>query len=61
MCPVKVECIENAISQEIYVGVNAGISEWDFLNKTWKKVTNAKRTNWSNSPSTLRRLLQKKK
>ena len=61
VCPVKVECIENAIAQEVYVGVNTGISEWDFLDKTWKRVTNAKRTNWPNSASTLRRLLQKKK
>lgn len=60
-CPVRAECLDNAINQEIYVGVNGGISEWDFLNKTWKKVTNAKRSNWSRSSATLHKLLQKKK
>jgi len=60
-CEVKQECLAEALNQEMYVGVNGGISEWEFLNKTWKKVTNAKRTNWSNSPATFRKLLQEKK
>ena len=36
-CPVRAECLDNAINQEIYVGVNGGISEWDFFKQDMEK------------------------
>jgi hypothetical protein len=60
-CSVKTACLANALSQEFFIGVNAGISEWDYLNKTWKEVKSVRKTNWSRSDATLRKLLQEAK
>ena len=60
-CTVRPSCLANALSQEFFTGVNAGISEWDFLNKTWKEVKSVRKSNWSRSDATLRKLLQETK
>lgn len=57
-CPVKMECFSSAIANEMYTGVNAGISEWDYLNKTWQKAKKLDESNWRRTAAAFRKLLQ---
>jgi hypothetical protein len=60
-CDVRIECLTSALSNDVYFGVNGGVSEWDFLNTTWKKAKVIDESNWSRSDRSLYKLLQKAK
>lgn len=57
-CPVKKECIFNALSGGDFYGVNSGVSEYEFKILTWKKAKTINESNWSRSRSALQRVLQ---
>ena len=57
-CKVRQQCFLNAWQNEPYVGVNAGISEYDFLILTWKEAKKANGSNWSRTNKTLQRIMQ---
>jgi hypothetical protein len=59
VCNVRLECFLSAWENDLYVGVNAGISEFDYLNLTWKEAEKVNGSNWSRSSKTLQRILQK--
>lgn len=58
MCPVKKECILTALQNDNFVGVVAGISEFEYLMYTWHEATEENESNWTKDDSTLSRLLQ---
>lgn len=58
-CNVKRECFFTALENEEFVGVNAGISEYDFLMATWKKATKSNGTTRNRSDNAIKKLLQK--
>ena len=58
-CKVQKECFLNAWQNNPYVGVNAGISEYDFLILTWKEAKKVNGSNWSRTNKLLQGILQK--
>ena len=58
-CTVKIPCFLSAIQDEEFVGVNAGISEYDFLMSTWKKANKNNGTTRDRSDKSIKKLLQK--
>jgi hypothetical protein len=58
-CTVRTQCFLAAIQDEEFIGVSAGISEYDFLMSTWKKATKKNGTNRDRSDKTIKALLQK--
>jgi hypothetical protein len=58
-CDVRFECFISAWDNKPYVGVNAGISEFDYLNLTWKEAEKENGSNWSRTNKVLQRILQK--
>jgi len=59
-CTVRPECLISAISKENgFIGVNAGMSEIEFLMTTWKEVDNESESNWEISDTVIRNLLQR--
>lgn len=60
-CKVRAECFLNAWDNKPYVGVNAGISEYDFLMLTWKESKKSNGSNWSRTNKILQGILQKVK
>lgn len=61
ICTVRKECFLNAWQNDPYVGVNAGISEYDFLILTWKEAKKPNGSNWSRTNKLLQGILQKVK
>lgn len=57
-CPVKKECFLSALQNEEFVGINAGVSEYDFLMSTWKKATGKNGTTRDKSDRAIKKLLQ---
>lgn len=57
-CTVRKECLMSALDSGEFVGVNAGISEFDFLNKTWVETRKIEQTNWPRSDKTIRNLFR---
>lgn len=45
-CQVKKECMLNAIRNNVFVGVVAGMSEFDFLIKSWHPIMEEDESNW---------------
>lgn len=58
-CKVQTQCFLSAIQNEEFTGVNAGISEYDFLMSTWKKATKKNETTRDRSDKPIKKLLQK--
>jgi len=58
-CNVKKECLFSAIENDSFIGVVAGISEFEYLMYTWEEVTDINESNWRRDDTTLSRLLQK--
>jgi hypothetical protein len=58
LCKVRKECFLSAWQNEPYVGVNAGISEYDFLVLTWKEAKKAHGSNWSRTNKILQGIMQ---
>lgn len=60
-CTVRKQCILNAFRNDPYVGVNAGISEYDFLMLTWKEATKVNGSNWSRTDKVLQGIVRQVK
>jgi hypothetical protein len=58
-CNVRKECLIMAFKNDSFIGVVAGISEYDYLLHSWKKVTEEDESNWRTDDSIFPRLLQK--
>lgn len=49
VCTVRPECLASALYENNFVGVNAGITEIEYLMKTWEEVEFEHETNWKGS------------
>lgn len=58
-CTVRKECLITALKNNSFVGVIAGISEYDYLVHTWQEATRENESNWRTDDSILSGLLQK--
>lgn len=58
-CEVKIECFANALQND-FMGVNAGISEFEFMIDTWKEAKKENESNWTRSSKILQGILRKK-
>lgn len=58
-CPVRVECFMNMWNTGDFYGVNGGISEFEYLQLTWKEVSSEKSNNRSRASGVLKGILQK--
>jgi hypothetical protein len=58
-CSVRIPCLSTAIMNDSFVGVVAGISEYDYLELQWKRAMKEDESNWRTDDSVLPRLLQK--
>lgn len=58
-CSVRSECLLNAIQNDFFVGVVAGISEFDYLMYTWQETTREDESNWRTDDRVLSELLQR--
>lgn len=57
-CPVKMECLYNAIYCDDFIGVRGGMTEYEYLSKTWVRVTEIEESNWPRTHSIIHRLLR---
>ena len=57
-CAVRLPCFLRAWQDDFYTGVNAGISEYDLLDLTWKEVKKQDGNNWSRTDKVLQRILR---
>jgi hypothetical protein len=58
-CTERPECLWSAVySMEGFVGVNAGITEIEFLMKTWEEVEFEHETNWPGSDKLIQDLFR---
>jgi hypothetical protein len=60
-CAVKIECLENAVYNDEFVGVRGGVTEYEYLSRTWVRVDNAEESNWPRTDSIIHRLLREYK
>lgn len=58
-CTVRNECLISAISSDNFLGVNAGMSEYEFLIETWVEAKEYDETNWPRTDRAFQRLLRK--
>lgn len=58
-CTVRKECLLTALNNDSFIGVIAGISEYDYLVHTWQEATRENENNWRTDDSILSGLLQK--
>lgn len=58
-CQVKKECLLSTLSNNAFIGVIAGISEFEYLMHIWHEAVREDESNWRTDDSTLSRLLQK--
>ena len=58
-CTVRKECLITAIKNNSFIGVIAGISEYDYLVHTWQEAPRENESNWRTDDSILSGLLQK--
>lgn len=58
-CPVKRECLVSAVMNDSFVGVVAGISEYEYLTYTWREAGDVNESNWERDDRVLPILLQK--
>lgn len=57
-CPVKKECFLSAWESDEFYGVYGGISEFEYLNITWKEAKNEKQNNRSRTDTILKTIMQ---
>jgi hypothetical protein len=57
-CPSKMGCLYNAIYEDEFIGVRGGITEYEYLSKTWVRVEDVELSNWPESDSVVQRLLR---
>lgn len=58
-CQVRKECLFSALNNDAFIGVIAGISEFEYLMHIWHEATREDESNWRTDDSTLSGLLQK--
>lgn len=58
-CTVRRECLATALQNDCFVGVVAGISEYEYLNIIWNEVAKEDESNWRRDNTALSELLQK--
>jgi hypothetical protein len=56
-CEVKKECLATALVNNSFVGVIAGMSEYDLLMNTWQEA-GENESNWRTDDRTFQKLLQ---
>lgn len=57
-CNVKKICLVTALANDAFVGTIAGMSEYDYLMRTWQSVGDVNESNWGTDDTALQRLLQ---
>lgn len=57
-CSVKKICLATALANDSFVGTIAGMSEYDYLIRTWQAVWDINENNWRTDDTALQRLLQ---
>jgi hypothetical protein len=58
-CPVRLECLYSAIYEKSeFVGVNGGLSEIEFLIRTWEEAESEDETNWKRSDQLIQGLFR---
>ena len=57
-CTVKKLCLATALANNSFVGTIAGMSEYDYLVRTWQIVWDVNESNWGTDDTALQRLLQ---
>lgn len=57
-CPVKVECLYNAVYEDEFIGVCGGITEYEYLSNTWVRVDDVEESNWPRTDSIIQRLFR---
>lgn len=60
-CTVRKECLITALQNDTFVGVIAGISEFDYLMHIWHEAVSEDESNWSRDDRVLSKLLQEAK
>ena len=60
-CTVRVECFLSAWESDEFYGINGGISEFEFLIKTWKKSKKESNVNWKRTDGDLQGILREVK
>lgn len=58
-CTVRKECLITALENNSFIGVVAGISEFEYLLHSWQEVTKENESNWRTDDSVFSGLLQK--
>lgn len=58
-CSVRKECLITALNNDSFIGVIAGISEYDYLISTWQEAARENESNWRADDSILSGLLQR--
>lgn len=57
-CSVRVPCFLAAWESEYFHGVNGGISEFEFMIKTWKKARKEQDDNWRRTDRDFQKILR---
>jgi hypothetical protein len=57
-CPVRTECFISVWNSGEFYGVYGGITEFEYLNLTWKEAKNEKQNNRSKTDRVLKTILQ---
>ena len=58
-CTVRKECLAMSLQNDYFIGVVAGISEYDYLTTIWKRAKKENESNWRTNDSAFPKLLQK--
>jgi len=57
-CTVRPDCLFSAIYEQEFIGVNAGITEIEYLMKTWQEVEHEEEDNWRRSDKLIQDLFR---
>jgi hypothetical protein len=57
-CTVRNECMISALSQKEYIGVNGGVSEYEFLTMTWVEARKIEENNWPRTDRVIHELFK---
>lgn len=58
-CPVAKQCFLNAWESEDFYGVRGGITEYEYLEITWKEAKSGKQGNRTRSDKLLKAIMQR--
>jgi hypothetical protein len=57
-CSVRAECFLSAWESDEFYGINGGISEYEFLLRTWKKSKKESNVNWKRTDRDLQKIMR---